>query len=464
MFNFFRINDPYRLIFVFVLLLIVRSIFWIIGIPLSQLEFKFLLIGERLGDGFIMYKDAYDYTSPLSVFVYKWIDIIFGRSRGIHHFISTLLIFTNAAILNFLLIRNRAYTENNYLPGLFYVLFSFAIPDFFALSPQLMSSTFILLALNNVFMRVDNQASDELFLFAGLFLGVAILFYLPSLVFFLLFLIALMIFSTAILRRLLLFLYGLIIPPLIAFGYFYWFDGATYFIDAFIGRGLFSDRIFYISKSFFWLIVVLPGTWFVISAVQTFARVKLGIYESKILQIMILFGLAGVACILIDVEFSANQLVLFLPFLSYFMTHYALNLKRRVFKSLMPVLIVISLLSAPFYFNFEIEDISIVNSKQLGFSDKKLMILDDNLDSYLNQNIASPFIDPKLSKDNMRLLDNYKTASELYNTLAQNPPEIIIDNWGVMDKIFYRFPLFEKRYRTGTNNRYYLKDTLKPNN
>lgn len=424
---------------------------------MSDMELKFLLLGERLGDGFIMYKDAYDYTSPLSAFVYKWLDFVFGRSRGVHHFVSSILICINATTLNLLLIRNRAYQENNYLPGLFYILFSFAIPDFFALSPQLMSSTFIILALNNVFRRVDNQASDELFLFAGIYLGVATLFYLPSIVFFIVFLIALIAFSTAILRRLTLYLYGSLIPLLIAFGYFYWVDGADYLMEAVFGRGILSDRVFYVSGSVFWSFLFLPAIWLLLSFIQTFSRAKLGIYESKILQIMILFGMAGVVCILIDVEFSPNQIVLFLPLIAYFMTHLVISLKRRAVKFIVPYLIILSLLPAQYYFVYSRQStMPIAREVAWGFSNKKMMILDDELNGYLNQRIASPFIDPKLSKDNLVYLDYYKTASELYTALAKNPPEVIIDNWGVMDRIFYRFPLLEERYRVGSSNRYYL--------
>ena len=427
------------------------------GYPLSDIELKYLLLGERLGDGFVMYKEAFDYTSPLSAMVYKWLDVVFGRSRGIHHFLSTVVVFFNAVVLNLLLVRNRAYLENNYLPGFFYVLFSLAIPDFFTLSPQLMSSTFILLALNNVFRRVDNQATDELFLFAGLYTGIAALFYVPAVVFFLVFLISLLLFSTAIARRILLYFYGSLIPFVVAFAYFFWFDTGTDMLIAIFGRGLFSAGISYITSNAFWLAAAIPAFWLVISVLLTLAKGKYGIYESKIMQIMILYGIAGVVCILVDVEFSANQIVLFLPVLAYFLTYYVITVKRRLYKLTLPSIIVLSLLGAHFYqYRDGFQGFAKVERPDMGFTNRGIMILGEDLDGYHRQRIYSPFIDPVLSKEALEPLNYYRKSSELFKAIYSQPPEVIIDRWDAMDQVMDRFPLLEERYRQGTSGRYFL--------
>ena len=143
-----------------------------------------------------MYEEIFDYTGPLSVFFYRIIDNVFGKSQQAHHIISTIWLFLNAIIFNSLLRRNKNFSENSDLPALFFVLFAASIPDFMALSPQMMSMTFILLGFYNILERIANEDTDDLFLYAGIYLGIATLFYPPAGVFFFVFLISFFLFST----------------------------------------------------------------------------------------------------------------------------------------------------------------------------------------------------------------------------------------------------------------------------
>ena len=196
MLNFFKINDPSRLIVIFLGLLSLRVLLTFQGLSLTLFELKWLLLGQRSAEGFSMYEEIFDYTGPLSVFFYRIIDNVFGKSQQAHHIISTIWLFLNAIIFNSLLRRNKNFSENSDLPALFFVLFAASIPDFMALSPQMMSMTFILLGFYNILERIANEDTDDLFLYAGIYLGIATLFYPPAGVFFFVFLISFFLFST----------------------------------------------------------------------------------------------------------------------------------------------------------------------------------------------------------------------------------------------------------------------------
>ena len=101
------------------------------------LELKWLLLGEWLGDGSRMYRETYDYTGPLAAMAYKYLDLLFGKSSVAHHVVSSAVIIVQAGIFNGILLRNKAFDENNYLPAFFYVVLMMCVPDFMALSPQL---------------------------------------------------------------------------------------------------------------------------------------------------------------------------------------------------------------------------------------------------------------------------------------------------------------------------------------
>ena len=166
MLNFFKINDPSRLIVIFLGLLSLRVLLTFQGLSLTLFELKWLLLGQRSAEGFSMYEEIFDYTGPLSVFFYRIIDNVFGKSQQAHHIISTIWLFLNAIIFNSLLRRNKNFSENTDLPALFFVLFAASIPDFMALSPQMMSMTFILLGFYNILERIANEDTDDLFLYA----------------------------------------------------------------------------------------------------------------------------------------------------------------------------------------------------------------------------------------------------------------------------------------------------------
>ncbi len=168
---------------------------------MSYYELKWLLLGDWLSQGFSMYSETFDYTGPIAAFVYKYLTMLFGRNEFIHYGFSSLIIIFQAGVFNQLLLKNKAYDENGYLPAFLYMILMVSVPDFMTLSPQLLSLTFILLALRNVLRRIDNQVTDELFLNSGIFIGVATMIYLPAAVFFLVFLVALILLSTAVLRR-----------------------------------------------------------------------------------------------------------------------------------------------------------------------------------------------------------------------------------------------------------------------
>ncbi len=407
-------------------------------------EFKWALLGERLDDGFTMYKEAYDYTAPFSALVYSVFNAVFGRSYVAPQLFATFLVALNASIFNLMLVRNRAYEENNYLPALFFVLFSMAIPDFSSLSPQLLASTFVLLSLRNVISRINNQANEDLFLNSGLFMGVAALFYLPSLTFFFLFLIAFLLFSTAVLRRVFLFIYGVLIPLLVVFGYYVWKKSGVYFLEMFLG-GVFIEKTNYLLSPEFYFLIGLLGFWLLVGIYTSLFRIRLGNYESRILQLILLFGITAIVIYFIDAEKSLAQLVFIIPTISYFITYYFLTIKKWYWTFLMQPLIIISLLLSPYYFKDAVKRIEDENDG-VPYEIENLMVCSENLMLYQNYHIASPFIDPILSKKQESKLDFYESSLDSYRALSKNTPELIIDDCYLMVRYFEEFPVFREKY------------------
>ncbi|MCF8245623.1 MAG: hypothetical protein K9J46_10740 [Saprospiraceae bacterium] len=180
----------------------------------------------------------------LSDLLYGWV----GSQGFMAHIIAIVLLVAQGYLVNVIAINNRLSNEINLLPGLFYVWFCCAIPDFLYLSPVLVGNTFFLIALNEIFGIYKNSACADKIFNAGLWLGVASLFYFPF-VFFLLVLVAgLSILRAFNLQEFLMAVVGMFLPYFFAGMLFFWFNKFVFFYENQISRNFdffnFSQIVF----------------------------------------------------------------------------------------------------------------------------------------------------------------------------------------------------------------------------
>lgn len=146
----------------------------------NQLLFGFLLLFYALALRF-----AGVGLPPVEGATGVWTDAVqqlFGGSVSRYIF-GCLLLTGQAVYLNFLVARNRLSRDPSQFAGLFYILFSCLLPAFLDLSGPLLANTFFILAygeLSSTYKK--NQAATALFN-AGLWIGIASLFYVGYLVF-----------------------------------------------------------------------------------------------------------------------------------------------------------------------------------------------------------------------------------------------------------------------------------------
>lgn len=444
MLRFFRINDPYRLVFVFLLLVVVRIVqsYFIPGN--SYFELKWLLLGEWLASGFDLYKEAFDYTGPLAAFTYKLLDFLFGRSFLAHHMVNSLIIIIQAGIFNQLLLKNKAYDENSYLPAFLYTILIASVPDFMSLSPQLLSLTFVLLAFRNILRRIDNQVTDELFLNTGLFIGIATMIYLPAAVFFFVFLFSLILFSTAVTRRLLLYFFGFLLVFALCALYFYWFDSLELFISSYLIKGITIPAAAKLSLMEL-LLLASPFIFILlISIIKTWSSARLTNFQQKIQQVIWLMFFGGLSTFFLSKEKSGHELVFMIPIIAYFWTFYFIHLRRVVFKFLMPGTLIFGIIFFSIYAYLNLLAPAMVLSES-SLKDKT-MILGENLAAYSSIEMATPCFNQHLSQEAFDGLKYYRSSEILFELIDKNNPDLIIDELDVHEQLLYRFPSLEKNY------------------
>lgn len=457
MLTFFKTNDPYRLVGVLLLLLLIRVPIFISGVPMILPELKWLLIGERLGSGdYIMYQGVWDYTAPLAVFVYKWLFVLFGKSRVPYYILSAILVVIQAGIFNNVMLRNKAYNGSNYVPALIYMVFMNTFFDFLTLSPVLLSMTFVLLAMNNLFKRMDNQTKDELFIFTGVFLGIATLFYLPAFWYFFITVLSLVLYTGSILRRMMLLVYGFAIVAGMASLYFYWFDDYLIFQHHVLNSLWVIDTIKYLNWTELTIVATVPMLIFFMSIYKVRKFGKYINFQEKIQQVMLMFFLAGFMALVMAREVSTYQLIFFVPTVAFYVAHYLLLIKNWVVAELSAGIIILLVLYNHLAFShnwFHVDQFMSYESLKVQESayeklvrGKKILVLGDEMQHYKNASLATPYLNWRLSKIQLKQLNYYDNSAETFVNFSKDLPEVIIDQELTMPSLFKIMPTISSQY------------------
>ena len=458
MLSLFRINDPYRLILVFLLLVAIRLPFILDGIPMMKVELHWLLIGERMAStAASMYDSVWTTTGPLANVVYSWLFKIFGRSTVGYQILAILVVFHQSVVFNSLLLRNKAYDEYNYVPAFLYAIFSCFIPTMFLLSPVVMGLGFFLLTLNNVFRRIDNEAQDEMFLYNGVYLGIATLFYLPYFYFFILSLVSLILFSSAIARRLLLMTYGYLLVITISGLVAYFRGDLSYWWDFYIASWWQVTMPANISVTGLVLLGTIPFALLLISLFKTYSMGRYKVYQVKFQQVFLLTLLGAILNYFFAQWKGAHQLILFVPVIAFFTGHYLLVLRKHWQAEIITVLMVAFVIGNALVFHNNWFFVERIVQQQSLFVDEykaerlvenqQVLVVGEKISPYKNASAATKFILWPLAEPVFKGTNQYENLGLLQKALSDNPPGIIVDQQNLVEQAFARLTLIKVKYQ-----------------
>jgi hypothetical protein len=416
-------------------------------------EIDWLLIGEALNSGKVLYKDLVSPISPLAAWTYMVIEFVFGKSILALQIISILLVTYQFSLFNNIMLRNKAYNENSYIPALIYALLMFTFYDFFTLSPALISLTFILLVLDNIYLRIENKLQDATILKTGIFMGLAVLFYLPSSFFLIATIVSFALLTSLVVRRYLLFLYGFLFPIIIVMIYFYWRDGLNALIVQWIEFNFVESVKAVIDLQSIILIATLPTLIFLIALYKTFSAKRFTNYQVRVQQVMFIMFSAAFGSWWISEKQAPYELLVFVPSFAFFIIHLIFQFRNKLRAELFTLsfsVLLITLNYSIFYQNFAAHKLGDFNSLKSQKSiqhellnGKSAMILGGKTELYYSaKKIATDYYDPTLSDYIFNNLSDKELSMALYEDIQKNKPEIIIDYTGVF-KNHYEKLIFE---------------------
>jgi hypothetical protein len=351
------------------------------------------------------------------------------------------------------LINNKAQNENTYLPALIFgvlCLFSF---DMLSLSGELIASTFLLFALNNLFKEIEFRIQqDSTLLNLGIYLGIASLLVFSYSVFLPGTLAILIVFTRTTLRKILLLVFGFALPHLLLMTY-YFAKGGFHFVwtDFYMGYEWLA-----VNSISLWAMVCLsaiPIIYFLLSLFMVNREARFTKYQSQLLQVMFLWLVVAVLEIVLAGKLTPQRVITFAPPLAYFTSHYLLLIRRKWIGELMLWILIGGLIATSYlarYQKIKSIDYTALFFKESSYKDqvkgKKVLVLGTDWGLYEENKMASYFYDWSLSKDYFENPDYFENVVLIDQAFSQDAPEIIVDKNNLMERVMLRNPLLKQNY------------------
>ena len=459
MLRFFRLNDPYRLLFVLIAVIVLgfKTEFENSGVSIP--EFNGVLVGEMMGEGKSMYSQVWHPMAPLTAFVQYLHDLLFDRSLIARHITTLIFIFIQAALLGFILISNRAFNESNYLPSFIMALIFFFSLDTVSLTGEIISTTLLLLALNNLLKEIEfKRPGDETIHNLGFYLGLASLSVFSYVVFFIGVALLLFLFTRVDVRRFCLYLVGFLLPHFMVNGWYYWNNNLDLLWKNFYLANFEFDPQLLMSTRGLLLLSGIPIIYFLFSLIMMRRDARLTKYQSQIAQIMFIWLMLGLLEAYLNPMRTPQALIVCIPPFAYYVSHYFLLIKRKwiaetmVWIFVLGVLGMVSISSRKIIKEVDYSGLYINASLESKLEGKKILVMSDNLHPYLNNRTSAYFLDWNLFKPVFAEPDIYQHVGIVADAFAQDAPDVIIDPENNFSGVLKYIPIIRQNYkREGSN-------------
>jgi hypothetical protein len=464
----FRNGSPLRILSVLAFLLLLRLPVLLDGVPVLSAELKWMLVGERMDQGFMLYTGIWDNTAPLSACVYWLIDLVFGRSPQVYQVIALLLVMGQAAYFNASAQRRQLFSEKTSVPGLLYVVCMSLFFDFFTLSPVLMGTFFLLFAMDSAFAHLSRDTDTDEAFAIGFYIGVATLFYLPLAWFAALMFVALLLLSAVRFRKFFLLLFGFGFPTGIAWLLFYLMNGQRALYFNWINATFSLGTEYYATLGGYILILLPFAALLLVAGWRLFGgEARFINYQIRCQQLMVLWVLVSGWTLFFVNDLTPSQFIVLVPSVVFFGTHYFLLLRQRwlaevIFAVFLGLVLMISyggVYQAPLFQPLVRYQSLVVGENPVRdhFQGEKVLILGDEIAEYQHNTPATPYLNWTLARRHFDDLDNFVSVTRLYENFRQDPPEVIIDKRGIVPKLFDRIPALGSAYQQQGNTNVYVR-------
>ena len=454
MLRFFRINDPYRLLAVLLVTILMALPLLINALPMTWQELKWTILGETLHRGNTLYVFAWDDTAPFTAWINKLLYSLWGRSILGPRILSVVIIFFQVAFFSIVLINHKAYNESTYLPAFVASVLCFFSFDLLMFSPELLASTFLLLSLRSIFKEIEfREQREETGFNIGLYIGIASLFIFSYVIFIFGSFIILLIFTRLSVRKALLLFFGFGFPHVLLSTYYYFQGNLDLLFQNFYSPNLhFGTTAFVTAKGFF-LLGAIPVAYFFFSIVMLNREAHFTKYQSQVLQVMLLWLIIAFAQIVFTRERTPHSFYTFIPPLAYLISHYLLLIRRKWIAELMLWTLLGGILTTSYLERSgRIKDVPLHAffpslKSDPAISKKKIWVLGSDFLPFAANTPAASFLNWTLAQPVFEQPDLYQNVEAVEAAFRREAPDVIIDPNDYMNAFLKRIPAMRMVYK-----------------
>lgn len=459
MIRYFRINDPFRLVGLLAILIVIYLPYFISDQVMTVPELKSIIVGEKVHEGFAPYSELIDSTPPLTVWINAFLDMIFGRSLMARHIVAFFVIFFQSVYLGIMLIDKKAFTENTFLPSVIFSILIFFSFDTLSLSGELYGAGFLLLALNYLFKEIEFKIQrDETVFNLGLFISLATLCSFANSIYLLAALGILAFYTRSSPRKYMLLAFGFLLPHLVVLSlYFLIGDLQELWVYYYQPNFGFPASPLISLKGLF-VLGAIPLFYLLVSVVILNREARFSKYQSQLLQAMFLWLMSSFPLIFFSRDLRPQSLIVLIPSFAYFITHLLLLIRRKKFAEINLWVLLIGVVMVSYFSRYgkltSVNYDTLIVKQRLSPPAKKVLMLGDDITVYTGNELGSGFFDWTLSREIFERPDYYENVITVDNFFKADPPDVIIDSNNVMPEFFKRMPQLEKQFTKGAGNTY----------
>lgn len=411
------------------------------GFAFFPWEIKNYLIGKKLNEGFRLYKDIRDNTGPFATGFYQFLDLfktpLYSNPYIAFGIISIQAYIFQTTITKFDLMPQLGGLAFGVYVILFHITREFYIPD-----PALLGLTFLLLAWKEIIQQQKTLLVNDRVFLVGLFLATATLFF-PAYFWLLPWAILSLLFYSGIsIRQVILVIIGYLFVLTITSLIFSFRSNLDYLWQVY-RNSAFEFQLISWKESKSVLVSFAPafiiGIWGLYKVV---GNPKIRAHAQKAQQTTIIWFFFSFISIANFPTYHRINFVLLLPPLAYF----GLNLFYLIKSTWQKELLFFGLILAVLITAKQDSIQKIQPTHQLPINDEKLMVLGPEIEEYLHNEMAGPFINWELAKPLLNQLDSYKNVIIVQEYFAKDSPTYIYDSAGYFAKIGKHLPSITQQY------------------
>jgi len=414
-----------------------------------------MLLGERLADGYHMYRDVYDHTAPLSALVFWLLDLIAGRSFLAYRLTALGLLLLQALLLNSTLLRHQVYPSKNYLPALVYLVLGSLSFEFNMLTPLLIGNTFVILSLPYIVtLSREGYENNRLFV-GGFMLGLAALCYLPLALFLVMGLLAVVFFASHTFRSSLLMLCGFLFPYAVLITYYLYTDTTTEFIMLHLLRPWHLQVAFLRPPLEVAKLMAIPALVLVVSLLSAASQPQRLVFQVKFQQLLWVWLLLSLLIIFTRDEITVATFILLLPPVAYFSEFFFDSAAKPWLRNLFFLFMLLSVLLLRYRLPLGINPYLMLDESPLLLGEQRgqpavanstVLVLGNAVDYYIHNKPVTPYLNWELAQRHFGRLDEYQAVLEIYQNFRQEMPAYLVDKAGLMPELRYKLPAIFGRY------------------